>query len=330
MTGVKDSQRYQKWRLVVTCSYLGSVLIILVDLQTTAPEIFLIFEEYLFPKEEKPTFSGCKMIPPSRIHTIQHPGETTPYPVLNITDICISAAKLSYAGSPVPFWTTHVHPERRWTIVIDANITQQSIFTALQQFINGLVTLQGTIGQTEEMFKANDMDLILDIVHDVPGYIFSIFWLEDFTLSESLVYTMKAYALECQYWHHRALYPDIMCPIKTVLEELHDQICYAIGTYAPEQLQMMLELLSTQVTELNNAPGHHYIMFILLKHFTKEKLANFHREPAIWKEFSTGMQKMCSHLSVYCQMIEGFRDTSGMFKNMAVAHSLPYGYLYWG
>lgn len=31
-----------------------------------------------------------------------------------------------------------------------------------------------------------------------------------------------------------------------------------------------------------------------------------------------------------CQMIQGFRDTSGTFENMAVAHSLPYGCLYWG
>ncbi|PBK83676.1 hypothetical protein ARMGADRAFT_1037676 [Armillaria gallica] len=198
--------------------------------------------------------------------------------------------------------------------------------------------------------------------------------------------------------------------------------------YAPEELRTMLEVLPTEVTELANAPGCRRIMFILLKHFAEEKLANFHGEPSVrlnrgttlnillfhapgrhlrtieyltcdgmishrtWKEFSTGVQKSCSDLSVYstivialdigvlaiqsvdvvpnmscikiclyfsvvaclgsiisslllqskndemismsyseaCQMIQGFRDTSGTFENMAVAHSLPYGCLYWG
>ncbi|KAK0234887.1 hypothetical protein EDD85DRAFT_791806 [Armillaria nabsnona] len=314
---------------------------------------------------------------------------------------------INVSRSPVPLWTTHVHPEGakyffrkedRWTIVTDANITHTPTSTAIQHSIDGLVALQQTIAQTEEMFHPNDVDLILDIVPDKSGHVVCkyyltyhpmrvIFWLESVTPSQSLVFKMK---VEGQYWHHQALYPGIACPSQNLLEELRDQICHGIGNslispmsmtaYAPEELRTMLEVLPTEVTELTNAPGCCHIMFILLKHFAEEKLANFHGEPSVrlnrgtsiytdnprtishsfrmlnillfyasgrhlrtieyltcdgmisrctWKEFSAGVQKSCSDLSVYCQMIQGFRNTSGTFENMAVVHSLPYGCLYW-
>ncbi|KAK0215937.1 hypothetical protein EDD85DRAFT_798557 [Armillaria nabsnona] len=286
---------------------------------------------------------------------------------------------VNISRSPVPLWTTHVHPEGAKYFFRKEDLSNSSI--------DGLVALQQTIAQTEEMFHPNDVDLVLDIVPDESGRVVCeyylayhptrvIFWLESVTPSQSLVFKMKAYVVEGQYWHHRALYPGIACPSQNLLEELRDQICHGIGdslisptsmtAYAPDELRTMLEVLPTEVTELANAPGRRRIMFILLKHFAEEKLANFHGEPSVrlnrgttlnillfyapgrhlrtieyltcdgmisrrtWKEFSAGVQKSCSDLSVYCQMIQGFRDTSGTFENMAVAHSLPYGCLYWG
>ncbi|KAK0224451.1 hypothetical protein EDD85DRAFT_795891 [Armillaria nabsnona] len=297
--------------------------------------------------------------------------------------------------------------EDRWTIVTDANITHTPTSTAIQRSIDGLVALQQTIAQTEEMFHPNDMDLILDIVPDKSGRIICqyyltyhpmrvIFWLESVTLSQSLVFKMKV-SFKCMRWKANigttercipALHVQAKIFLRSsvtrfVMVSAPDSLISPTSTmaYAPEELRTMLEVLPTEVTKLANVPGRRHIMFILLKHFAKEKLANFHGEPSVrlnrgtsiytdnprtishsfrmlnillfhaperhlrtieyltcdgmisrrtWKEFSAGVQKSCLDLSVYCQMIQGFHDTSGKFKNMTVAHSLPYGCLYWG
>ncbi|KAK0215208.1 hypothetical protein EDD85DRAFT_798793 [Armillaria nabsnona] len=258
--------------------------------------------------------------------------------------------------------------------------------------------------QTEEMFHPNDVDLVLDIVPDESGRVVCeyylayhptrvIFWLESVTPSQSLVFKMKV-SFKHMWWKANigtteCCIPALHVQAKIFLRSSMTRFVMVFGSlispmsttaYAPDELRTMLEVLPTEVTELANVPGRRRIMFILLKHFAEEKLANFHGEPSVrlnrgttlnillfyapgrhlrtieyltcdgmisrrtWKEFSAGVQNIISSLllqskndemigvsySEACQMIQGFRDTSGTFENMAVAHSLPYGCLYWG
>ncbi|PBK86228.1 hypothetical protein ARMGADRAFT_1035683 [Armillaria gallica] len=219
---------------------------------------------------------------------------------------------VNISRSPITLWTTHVHPkgakyflrkDNRWTIVTDANITHAPTFTAIQHFIDGLVAMQQTIAHTEEIFHANDVDLVLDIVQDETGHVICKYYLAYHltrklilvTLLISIVFQLlsviQMYAIKAQFWHHWALYPSIACLSQYVLKELCDQICHGISdslispmsmvAHAPEELRTMLEVLPMEVTEIANAPGRCRILFILLKHFAKEKLSNFHREPAV-------------------------------------------------
>lgn len=118
---------------------------------------------------------------------------------------------------------------QRWTIVTDANITHTPTSTAIQHSIDGLVALQQTIAQTEEMFHPNDVDLVLDIVPDESGRVVCeyylayhptrvIFWLESVTPSQSLVFKMKGV-------HSETHIGNVVDPHFVLITKCHPSVC---------------------------------------------------------------------------------------------------------
>ncbi|PBK62407.1 hypothetical protein ARMSODRAFT_1024834 [Armillaria solidipes] len=196
------------------------------------------------------------------------------------------------------------------TVVTDADITHHATITIVNKALRQIFLLWQSIHHDEPLFCSRNVDLVLDIVpdgvgNDVCEYYLAyhptrvIFWPEEVNPSEGLLFNMKGvhseahigYAIAAQYWHHRGLYPSISCPGQAVLDELKDMILHGLGdhlisassttSYGPDELKTMLDIVTSGVSDLQNAPGLCRILCILMKHFAEEKFANLHGEEAV-------------------------------------------------